>query len=157
MPPTTRCRESFAAKIENISFEQDVELAPGESKDVTFETRSISAIGSWPIKNCGGRHRWARKIFYPLELEFEITGKVSDRVKTKYRCTSGHRRGGRETAIASSRSTERRFFIRGGGWSPDMMLRENPARLEDEIRYTRDMGLNTIRLEGKLETEEFLI
>src|SRR5205814_28128 len=28
-------------------------------------------------------------------------------------------------------------------------------RLHDEIRYVKDMGLNTIRLEGKLETEEF--
>ena len=28
-------------------------------------------------------------------------------------------------------------------------------RLRDELRYTQDMGLNTIRLEGKLETKEF--
>ena len=36
-----------------------------------------------------------------------------------------------------------------------MMLREDPQRLRDEFRYVQDMGLNTIRLEGKLETEEF--
>ena len=47
------------------------------------------------------------------------------------------------------------ILIRGGGWSPDMMLRENSQRLQDEFRYVRDMGLNTIRLEGKLETKEF--
>src|SRR5437667_11554326 len=36
-----------------------------------------------------------------------------------------------------------------------MMLRENSQRLEDEFRYVQDMGLNTIRLEGKLEPPEF--
>ena len=36
-----------------------------------------------------------------------------------------------------------------------MMLREDPQRLRDEFRYVQDMGLNTIRLEGKLETKEF--
>ncbi len=46
-------------------------------------------------------------------------------------------------------------LIRGGGWSPDMMLREDPQRLRDHFRYVQDMGLNTIRLEGKLETKEF--
>ena len=46
-------------------------------------------------------------------------------------------------------------LIRGGGWSPDMMLRENSQRVRDEFRYVQDMGLNTIRLEGKLETKEF--
>ena len=50
----------------------------------------------------------------------------------------------------------KKILIRGGGWSPDMMLREDPQRLRDEFRYVQDMGLNTIRLEGKLENEEFL-
>ena len=45
--------------------------------------------------------------------------------------------------------------MRGGGWSPDMMLREDSQRMEDEFRYVQDMGLNTIRLEGKLENKEF--
>src|SRR5262249_31564625 len=32
---------------------------------------------------------------------------------------------------------------------------ENSQRMNDEMRYVQDMGLNTVRLEGKLETEEF--
>jgi beta-galactosidase/beta-glucuronidase len=47
------------------------------------------------------------------------------------------------------------LLIRGGGWTSDMMLRLDPQRLETQMRYVRDMGLNTIRLEGKLETDEF--
>jgi exo-1,4-beta-D-glucosaminidase len=49
----------------------------------------------------------------------------------------------------------RPFLVRGGGWTPDMMLRQSPERLAAEFRYVRDMNLNTVRLEGKLETNEF--
>ena len=49
----------------------------------------------------------------------------------------------------------KKILIRGGGWAPDMMLREDSPRLQDEFRYVQDMGLNTIRLEGKLENKEF--
>ena len=46
-------------------------------------------------------------------------------------------------------------LVRGGGWAPDMMLRVNESRREAEFRYVKEMGLNTIRLEGKLEDESF--
>jgi exo-1,4-beta-D-glucosaminidase len=50
----------------------------------------------------------------------------------------------------------RPILIRGGGWASDMLLRPvTPERLEAQMRYVREMGLNTIRLEGKLEGEEF--
>ena len=49
----------------------------------------------------------------------------------------------------------RRILIRGAGWSSDLMLRYSKERFEQEIAYVKDMGLNTIRLEGKLEAEAF--
>jgi exo-1,4-beta-D-glucosaminidase len=47
------------------------------------------------------------------------------------------------------------ILIRGDGWSQDMLLRSDDQRLHDQFRMVRDMNLNTIRLEGKLETDEF--
>ena len=49
----------------------------------------------------------------------------------------------------------RPILIRGGGWAPDMLLRASPERQDAELRYVRDMGLNTIRLEGKLDDDRF--
>src|SRR5205085_2312567 len=46
-------------------------------------------------------------------------------------------------------------LIRGGGWSPDMFLRWPSERLRNQFQLTRDMGLNAIRLEGRMETDEF--
>ena len=47
------------------------------------------------------------------------------------------------------------ILIRGGGWAPDMLLRHDSERLRNELQYVRDMNLNTIRLEGKIEDDEF--
>ena len=47
------------------------------------------------------------------------------------------------------------ILIRGAGWSQDMLLRQDPEKLRDELRMVRDMHLNIIRLEGKMETDQF--
>jgi exo-1,4-beta-D-glucosaminidase len=47
------------------------------------------------------------------------------------------------------------ILIRGAGYSFDMLLRSSPERQEAELRYVRDMNLNTIRFEGKLEDDHF--
>ena len=140
-------------QIETVSFEQDVELAPSETRDVTFTPEQFSQLVIsnprlwWPIQ-------MGNPELYPLKMEFEVNGVVSDRSSTHFgirEITSDlNSIGGRVFHING-----KNILIRGGGWSPDMMLRENSQRLQDEFRYVRDMGLNTIRLEGKLETEEF--
>jgi exo-1,4-beta-D-glucosaminidase len=139
--------------IEKIQFSQDVELAPGESKDVVFDSNQFPALNFrqprlwWPVQ-------MGSPELYPLALRFEIGGKPSDQSETQF--------GIREVTSELNRDQRRVFsingkklLIRGGGWTPDMLLRENSQRLHDELRYVRDMGLNTVRLEGKLETEEF--
>jgi exo-1,4-beta-D-glucosaminidase len=139
--------------IDKVEFSQDVELAPDESKDVTFEPEKFSQLNFtaprlwWPVQ-------MGKPDLYSLKMEFVASGKVSGHSETKF--------GIREITSELNENQRRVFsingkkiLIRGGGWSPDMMLRENSQRLADEFRYVRDMGLNTIRLEGKLETDEF--
>jgi len=139
--------------IDKIEFSQDVELAPGENKDVTFDPDKFSQLNLtaprlwWPVQ-------MGKPELYSLKMEFVADGKTSDHAETKF--------GIREVTSQLNENQRRVFsingkkiLIRGGGWSPDMMLRENSQRLADEFRYVRDMGLNTIRLEGKLETDEF--
>jgi exo-1,4-beta-D-glucosaminidase len=91
---------------------------------------------------------------YRLDLGVTVAGVVSDRQALTF--------GIRE--IASTITTTgarlftingRRLLIRGGGWAPDMLLRASPERQDAELRYVRAMGLNTIRLEGKLDDDRF--
>ena len=152
-----RVKGTLKGRIENIEFAQPVELAAGESKDVTFSPEQ------YPQLNLSNPRLWwpaqmGKPNLYDLTLTFEVEGGASDISRTKF--------GIREiTSEVSEEAPDRlkRLFkingknilIRGGGWTPDMMMRETPQRLADEFRYVRDMGLNTVRLEGKLETEDF--
>jgi exo-1,4-beta-D-glucosaminidase len=152
---------TLKGRIENLEFAQPVELASGESKDVVFSP------AQYPQLNLSNPQLWwpaqmGTPNLYDLTLSFDLndaSGAVlSDVSHTKF--------GIREiTSEVSEQAPDRQkrlfkvngknILIRGGGWTPDMMLRQTPERLADEFRYVRDMGLNTVRLEGKLETEEF--
>src|SRR6185503_1184041 len=123
------------------------------SKDVAFTSEQFPQLNIdhprlwWPAQ-MGKPER------YTLNLEFNLEGRVSDRAEEKF----GIREVKSEVLAANRRLFSingKNILIRGGGWSPDMMLREDPQRLRDHFRYVQDMGLNTIRLEGKLETKEF--
>ncbi|HZR33543.1 MAG TPA: glycosyl hydrolase family 2 [Terriglobales bacterium] len=140
-------------KIENLEFSQPVELGPGESKEVEFTPEKFSQLNAshprlwWPAQ-------MGEQNLYDLHIETDVDGKASDQQDVSF--------GIREVTSELNaegylqfRINGKPILIRGGGWSPDMMLRENPRWLEDHFRYTRDMGLNTIRLEGKLETDQF--
>ena len=140
--------------IENTEFSQEIELGPGESRDVTFSPDQFPQLNFdhprlwWPAQ-------MGKPELYTLRLEFDLDGKASDRSETRF----GIREVKSEVLSANRRLFSingKNILIRGGGWSPDMMLREDPQRLRDQFRYVQDMGLNTIRLEGKLETKEFL-
>src|SRR5580658_84304 len=148
---------TLKGKIENIEFAQPVELASGQSKDVVFSP------AQYPQLNLSNPRLWwpaqmGTPNLYDLTLSFDVDGALSDSSHTKF--------GIREITSAVTEQApdrQKRLFkingknilIRGGGWTPDMMMREPSERLADEFRYVRDMGLNTVRLEGKLETEEF--
>jgi exo-1,4-beta-D-glucosaminidase len=154
-------RGTLKGRIENIEFAQPVELMAGESKEVVFSPDRYPQLNlSHP------RLWWPAQMgvpnLYDLGLSFAMSNgtgsEVSDVSQTKF--------GIREITSEVSRSTSgfrKRLFqvngknilIRGGGWGPDMLLREDSQRMADELRYVHDLGLNTIRLEGKLETEEF--
>jgi len=141
------------SKLEVRQLDLEVELGSNETRDVTltpdkFEQLTIEHPQLWWPAQMGEPH------LYGLDVDFEIDGAVSDHSHSEF----GIRQVTSEVNATGGRAFHingKNILIRGGGWTTDMMLREDSQRLEDEFRYVRDMGLNTIRLEGKLETEEF--
>ena len=148
---------TLKGRIDSIEFEQAVELAAGESKDVVFTP------DRYPQLNLNNPRLWwpaqmGTPNLYDLHLSFEVDGEVSDASHTKF----GIRQITSEVSEQAPDRLKRLFkingkniLIRGGGYTPDMMMRETHERLADEFRYVHDMGLNTVRLEGKLETDDF--
>ena len=137
----------------DVSFEQPVALAPGEIKDVNFEARD------YPQLILSHPHLWwpaqmGEPRLYPLHLQFEVAGTISDATDTRV--------GIRQITSEITSPTRRLFringkplLIRGGGWSTDFLFREDSQRLNAELSYVQDMGLNTLRLEGRPETQDF--
>ncbi|MGB9454851.1 MAG: sugar-binding domain-containing protein [Bryobacteraceae bacterium] len=146
-------------QIENIAFSQPVTLAANETKVVTFAPDKFAQLNL-----ANPRLWWPAQVgpqnLYPLELQFETAGAVSDRSETRF--------GVREVSSTLETSAGdlqahrifsingRRILIRGGGWTFDMLLRASPQRQEDELKYVRDLNLNAVRMEGKIENDNFL-
>ena len=140
-------------RIENLNFEQPVHLGPMEAKVVRFTADKFPQL-----KVSNPRLWWPAHVgkqeLYPLDLSVEVQNEVSD---------SSHIRFGIREVTANLDEKGHRLFqingknilIRGAGYSFDMMLRSSPERQQQELNYVRDLNLNAVRMEGKLETDHF--
>ncbi len=132
---------------------QEIKLAPGEHKTVIFTPDKYSELRVrdpklwWP-------YRLGPQNLHTAIMQFRANGKISDRETAQF----GIREITSEITPKGYRLFKingRNILIRGGGWSYDMFLRQSPERMADELRYVRHLGLNTVRLEGKMESDEF--
>jgi exo-1,4-beta-D-glucosaminidase len=140
--------------IGDIRFSKPVSLASRERAVVRFTPDDIPQLSIrnpriwWP-------YRYGPQNLYTLEMAVAVNGAISDRQETTFgiqQMTSELTPQGHRLFKVNGRP----ILIRGGGWASDMLLRPaSKQRLEAELRYVKEMGLNTIRLEGKLESEEF--
>lgn len=139
-------------KMEPIEVIQPVTLAAGEAKTVHFAAEQFAQLKLanpriwWPF-------RMGEPAMYSANLSFEVGKRVSDRVDVTF--------GIREVTSELTdkgyrlfRINGRKVLIRGAAWAPDMLLRWSPKKLDVDLNYVRDMGLNAIRLEGRIDREE---
>jgi exo-1,4-beta-D-glucosaminidase len=134
-------------------FEKPVELAAHEDQTVVFSPEQFPALR---IQN--PKPWWPRQMGEPhlerLTVTFSAQGHAIDEQSVNF--------GIREVTSELTANGSRLFrvngkpiLIRGAGWSQDMLLRTDENRLRSQFDLVQDMNLNTIRLEGKLETEDF--
>ena len=86
---------------------------------------------------------------HDLSLTVLVAGSVSDRASARF--------GIREVAFdfvdgkwARYKINGTPLFIRGAGYTSDILLRFSDARDEQEMQLVKNLGLNAIRIEGKL-------
>jgi exo-1,4-beta-D-glucosaminidase len=144
---------TLSGSAAGASFEQPVELAPHQTQTVMFTSEKFPQLN---IRN--PQLWWPRQMGDPhlakLTMTFRANGQVSDEQSVNF--------GIREITSEKTAQGAKLFrvngkpiLIRGGGWSQDMMLRTDPTRLRKQFALVRDLNLNTIRLEGKMETDDF--
>jgi exo-1,4-beta-D-glucosaminidase len=132
------------------------------SKTAIVESRQTKTVvlgaDEFPALTIANPRLWWPRDFgkpelYDLKLTVEVDDKITDQAEQRFgirKVTSEVTPSGRVFSVNGQK-----ILIRGGGWSGDALLRYSPERMETEFKYVEDMGLNTIRLEGKLEREEF--
>ncbi|MEV6486335.1 exo-beta-D-glucosaminidase [Streptomyces sp. NPDC051576] len=142
-PVTAQVRGSVAGRV----FEKTVSLAAHETRTVAFGLRLDSPKVWWPA-GMGGQP------LYDLGLTASVNGALSDTAHESF--------GIRDVQAPLNPSGDRQYringrklLIKGGGWSPDEFLRWDRTYVEDRLKYALDLGLNTIRLEGHIEPDEF--
>ena len=137
-----------------VAFQKDVALAAGRvARDRRRAAGRPGARRREPEALVAGPVRRARAA-RPRARARRRTAPSSDRATRAVRHPRVHRGAHAERPRLQGERPQA-SSIRGAGWTSEMMLRYSPERYEQEIAYVKDMGLNTIRLEGKLEDEPF--
>ena len=140
--------------VAGVSLRRTIHLAPGQTQTVSFSPKSDPGLDlNQSAGLVAGRHGRASAL-YSLQMTAAVDGAISDRASATFgiRSVSSHltQQGYRQFVING-----RPVLIRGAGWAPDMFLRDDPKRMEAEFSYVVNLGLNTIRSEGKLEDARF--
>jgi exo-1,4-beta-D-glucosaminidase len=119
-------RATVRGVIENVQFEQSVELAAQESKHVVFAPEDfpqlvISQPRLWWPSQIGPQN------LYDLKLDVKVEGETSEGAAVRF--------GVREATSELNGKGYRVFkingrpvLVRGGGWAPDMFLRSSAER-----------------------------
>ncbi len=133
-------------RIDKLVFNQKFSLAPHEIKRLSFSPQQYTML-----KIDNPRLWWPNNLgepnLYQLTLSAETGNRVSDtravqfgiREVADYINDEGHR---------GYKINGKKVLIRGGGWVDDLFLADDDKKIEDQIKYTKFMNLNTIRLEG---------
>ncbi|WP_327327665.1 exo-beta-D-glucosaminidase [Streptomyces sp. NBC_01210] len=135
------------------TFSQDVTLAAHQTKTVVFTPAAYPQLRLqaprvwWPAS-------MGEQPLYNLDMTATVTGTMSDTAHETFGIRDVkaplNSDGARQYSING-----RPLLIKGGGWSPDEFLRWDRTYVADRLKYALDLGLNTIRLEGHIEPDEF--
>ncbi len=146
---------TLVAEVDGQTLKQDVELATGETIIVRFAPAQFPQLKLehpklWMPYTLGTPNLYTAK----LHFHVDGTANISDRAQVTF--------GIREFTSELNEKGHRLFklngrniLIRGAAWAPDMFLRPMSKKLDADLAYVRDMGLNTIRLEGRIDRDEF--
>ena len=136
----------LTGEIDKIKFSKNIDLEPGEKSIITFTPQEFKQL---IIKNpkLWWTYNLGKPSLYKLNLIFKIKQEVSDSIETRF--------GIREVTdyinsegYRGYKLNGKKILVLGGGWVDNLFLNNTFENLKTQIDYIKQMGLNTIRLEG---------
>ena len=144
---------TLTAVVAGVALRRTIHLVPGETRTVEFSAKTDPGLNIRQPKIWWPRDMGAQPL-YDLQATASVDGATSDRASTTFgiRSVTSHLtpQGYRQFIING-----KPVLLRGAGWASDMFLRDDPKRMEAEFSYVVNLGLNTLRSEGKLEDARF--
>jgi exo-1,4-beta-D-glucosaminidase len=155
-PVTTTISGTIAKPgFPSISFSKDVTLNASERREIAFDPVAYPQLHVaspalwWP-------YQFGSPELYQLAVSAATGGTASDtrsinfgiRQFTDYRTTVNG------TSFVGYKVNGQNILFRGGGYVWDMLQRWDTKTNAAHVQYVKDMGLNTIRLEGTIGNEE---
>lgn len=128
------------------SVEKKVTVNANETLSVKFFPKEFKELSVKDVK-LWWPNGMGEPNLYNLETKFILNNKVIDQVDKKY--------GIREIGSYLNKDENKVFtvngkfvLIKGGGWVDDLLLQDTKTSVEAQLKYVKQMNLNTIRLEG---------
>ncbi len=141
------------ADVDGDHLSQPVQLAANEAKIVTFAPDQFHRL-KFPHPRLWWPYQMGEPALYTAKFRVEIGKEVADSAAV----TFGIREVTSELTPKGGRLFKvngRKILIRGAAWAPDLLLRWDSKHVDADLAYVKHMGLNTIRLEGKMDRDEF--
>jgi exo-1,4-beta-D-glucosaminidase len=137
---------TVTAAVGSTDLKQDITLAANEARVVTLHTVVKNPEVWWP-------YQYGEPHLERLRVAVDTEGVESDAKSIRFGIREAQA-SLNEKGFLQFRINHRDLLIRGGGWNPDLFYREPHERLRQELAYVKQMHLNTVRLEGKLGSED---
>ncbi|KAI9769906.1 MAG: hypothetical protein M1839_003307 [Geoglossum umbratile] len=132
---------------QEVCVSQTARLRPNEEKTVSMTVSLDDPQVWWPSS-------WGKQPLYRVTANASVSGAISDVADERsfgIRHVTSHVNDYNDTAFTVN---GRPFLVMGAGYASDMFMRFDLNRLRTQFQYVLDMGLNTVRLEGKQEQPE---
>jgi exo-1,4-beta-D-glucosaminidase len=143
----------------DIEVQKPVTMSPGEDKQMTFTPDEFAQLEFnkpdlwWP-------YTMGQPNLYNLRLEFRQNNRLSDADELRFGIRTVTQ--ARDEVFSGNggdfylRVNGKNFLVRGAAYTPDLLFKYDPDRETAVLRYTKDLGLNMLRLEGKIASEHLV-
>ena len=149
-----RLKGRLVCSFEGARFALPVSLEAGQTRTIRIDDELMEALH---VVN--PRLWWCYTLgkpeMYSLSLSFETDRGESDRQQVRF----GIREVGSFITNEGYRGftlNGQRILLLGAGWTDDIFLRDDRERYDRQLELVRQMGLNTVRLEGFWGTSQAL-
>jgi exo-1,4-beta-D-glucosaminidase len=144
----------------NITFSQPVTLTAGANSQVftftpaAYPQLTISNPALWWPAKLGPQN------LYQCSVQFTVGTTVSDTNTFNFGIRKLDTGLGPVTPTTGQqwrwfKINNQPIMMKGAGWAPDMLVKRDPARINNMMQLILDMGMNMIRFEGKMEDQTF--